>query len=131
MKKYQPILLVVYLGFMSASYAGSQLTETDCHYLYTPHATDWDFIPASDPTTAIGAQCILFDYGGNCPDGRHHRCCLGVGGLSKAPDTDYLGGVSRIGKDWLLYKVYSTKADLFRAVDSGEIREAYEKCLRN
>ncbi|WP_252176393.1 hypothetical protein [Endozoicomonas sp. 4G] len=133
MRKYQLLLLllvVVYLGFMSTSYAGRQLNAVDCHYLYTPHGTDWYFAPDSDPTAATGNQCNLYGfYSGYCPHGKRYYCCMGVGGLTKASDTDYFGGVSILSKaGWVLYKVYQTKADVFRGV-AGEIREAFEKCM--
>ncbi|WP_422133150.1 hypothetical protein [Endozoicomonas sp. ALD040] len=133
MRKYQLLLLVVvYLGFMSTSYAvGRQLEERDCHYLYTPHKDKWYawyFAPDSDPTAATGNQCNLFDVNGYCPTGKRYHCCMGVGGLSKAQDTNYFAGVSILSKDWLLYKVYSTLGDVFQGV-GGEIREAFEKCM--
>ncbi|WP_257275360.1 MULTISPECIES: hypothetical protein, partial [unclassified Endozoicomonas] len=129
MRKHE-LLILVGLGFINISYAGSQITESDCEFLYTPADTFWYFTPASDPSTVVGAQCSLCNYNDmDCPVGRHHRCCLTIAGASKTSDTDYFGGVSTFTKGWRLYKHYSTKAELFRDVNKGELRKGYEKCM--
>ncbi|WP_257275359.1 hypothetical protein [Endozoicomonas sp. SESOKO4] len=129
MKKYE-LLFLFCIGFINVSYAGPQITGGDCQHLYTPSDTFWYFTP-ENPYTAAGAQCALLkEYDVSCPVGKHNSCCLIIAGDKNIPDTDYYGGVSvLLSGRWLVYKDYSTKAELFRDVNKGELRKAYEKCM--
>ncbi|WP_422133148.1 hypothetical protein [Endozoicomonas sp. ALD040] len=130
MSKCQLFFLIC-LGFVNVGYAGSQLNEGDCVSLYTPSGTFWDYTSGSDPSSALGAQCtLLYTWGDQgCPAGKHYRCCLTIAGANKTSDTDYLGGVNTYKAGWLVYKQYSTKAELFHDVNSGELKRVYQKCL--
>ncbi len=131
MRKYK-LLLLVCLGFIELSYAGSQLNEGECDDLYTPSGTFWYFTSASDPYGALGAQCtLLYTWGDQgCPAGVHYRCCITIAGANKTSDTDYFGGVNTYKTDWLVYKQYSTKNELFHDVNHGELKRVYEECLK-